>query len=108
VRGLNSRARRDVVRELVAAEKPSIVCLQETKMHVISIFDVMQFLGAGFDYTYLLSSGTHGGILVAWKAACWSVTSTVTLRCSVSVKLRHASGGGGGGLVAHCGLWADE
>jgi exonuclease III len=34
--GLNSRARRNVVRELVASEHPSIVCLQETKLDVIS------------------------------------------------------------------------
>lgn len=47
VRGLNSRAHRDAVRELVIVERPSLVCLQETKMHVISDFDVMQVLGAG-------------------------------------------------------------
>jgi exonuclease III len=36
VRGLNSRARCDVVRELVTSERPSIMCLQETKLDVIS------------------------------------------------------------------------
>jgi hypothetical protein len=35
VRGLNARARRDIMRELVVAERPSIVCLQETKLDVI-------------------------------------------------------------------------
>jgi hypothetical protein len=92
------------VRELVAAEKPSIIYLQETKMHVIFYFDVMQFLGAGFDYIYLPSSGSGGGLLVAWKAASWSVSSTTMLRWSVSVKLRPQ----GGRLVAHHGVWADE
>jgi hypothetical protein len=33
--GLNSRACRDVVREMVITEKPSIICLQETKMNVL-------------------------------------------------------------------------
>jgi exonuclease III len=63
--GLNNQAHRDVVRELVAAEKPSIIYLQETKMHAIFYFDVMQFLGAGFDYIYLPSFGSGGGLLVA-------------------------------------------
>jgi exonuclease III len=34
VHGLNARARHDVVHELVASERPSIVCLQETKLSV--------------------------------------------------------------------------
>jgi exonuclease III len=53
VRGLNSRACHDVVKELVAAECPSVVCLQETKLHIIGDYDVMQILGSGFDYSYL-------------------------------------------------------
>jgi hypothetical protein len=67
---LNSWARRDVVRELVAFEWPSIVCSQETKLHVISNFDVIQILGSGFDYTYLPlldSGGGGGGGLSPWK-----------------------------------------
>lgn len=36
VRGLNSVARRDAVRNLVAAPKVDVVCLQETKMDEVS------------------------------------------------------------------------
>jgi hypothetical protein len=50
-------------------------------------------LGAGFDYSYLPSSGSRRGIVVAWKSACWSVSSTVLSHCLVSIKLKHASGG---------------
>jgi hypothetical protein len=35
VRGLNSKARRQVVKEIVLRERASIICLQETKMAVI-------------------------------------------------------------------------
>jgi exonuclease III len=62
VRGLNARPRRDVVRELVAAERPSIVCLKETKLGVISPYDVMQIMGTGFEYFYLPAEQTRGGI----------------------------------------------
>jgi hypothetical protein len=54
----------------------------------------MQLLGAGFDYSYLLSTGTCGGILVAWKAACWAVSNTVRSRYSASIKINHVSEGG--------------
>jgi hypothetical protein len=59
VRGLNARSHRDALKELVVAEKPSLVCLEETKMHVISDFDVMQILDARFDYAYLLADQTR-------------------------------------------------
>jgi exonuclease III len=49
--GLNANGRRDVVRDLVASERPSIVCLQETKHDVLNDFDIMQLLGRGFDYS---------------------------------------------------------
>jgi len=32
VRGLNSRARRNLLRELVIAKRAAVVCLQETKL----------------------------------------------------------------------------
>lgn len=88
VRGLNSGTHRDMVRELVVAEHPSLVCLQETKMHVISEFDVMQIVGASYDYYYLPAVGTRGGILVAWKAAVWAVTHIRPRTYSISARLR--------------------
>lgn len=37
VRGLNMRARRDVVREFVLKERVSLLCLLETKIDVLSV-----------------------------------------------------------------------
>lgn len=88
VRGLNAGAHWDAVRELVVAERPSLVCLQETKLSVISHFDVMQILGAGYDYTYLPAAGTRGGILVAWKASAWSVTHICPRTYSTSARVK--------------------
>jgi exonuclease III len=91
IRGLNSKLHRDALRELVIAEKPSIVYLQETKLNVISNFDVVQLLGAGFDYAFLPAMDI--GILVAWHSAIRSASSKSALEFSVLVKLRQASGG---------------
>jgi exonuclease III len=68
IRGLNTVNHYDAVGELVVAQCPSLVCLQETKKVVISDFDVIQLLGAGFDYVYLPAihtQGVKGGVLVA-------------------------------------------
>jgi exonuclease III len=91
VRGLNARLHRDAVRELVRAERPSIVCFQETKLGVIFDFDVIQIVGAGFDYCYLPAVGTHGGILVAWRSSVWSVSSSMCHTFSVSISIKHNS-----------------
>jgi hypothetical protein len=62
---MNSDARQDSVRELVRSECLSLLCLQETKLDVITDFDIIQILGLGFDYVYLSPSHTQGGVLVA-------------------------------------------
>jgi exonuclease III len=66
VRGLNARSHHDAVCSLVETEHPSLVYLQETKLSVISDFDIMQILGAGYNYVFLVASHTRGGILVIW------------------------------------------
>uniref|UniRef100_A0A8I7B6C6 Endonuclease/exonuclease/phosphatase domain-containing protein n=1 Tax=Hordeum vulgare subsp. vulgare TaxID=112509 RepID=A0A8I7B6C6_HORVV len=69
VRGLNSRARRCAIRSLLCTTRASIVCLQETKMALISSSIVLDTLGSEFDgSTYLPADGTRGGILLAWKS----------------------------------------
>lgn len=88
VRGLNSRVHRDAVRELVVAEHPSVVCLQETKLDVISVFDVIQIVGSGYDFAYLLANEAKGGILVAWKASTWGASLIRSETYSISVRLR--------------------
>jgi len=50
VRGLNSRSRRNVVRELIAQENISLLLLQETKLDVCSATLVMEICGSGFDF----------------------------------------------------------
>ena len=67
VRGLNDRARRTGVRSVVDTTGASIVCLQETKLAVVTHSIVMETLGTDFDaYFCLPSTGTRGGIIVAW------------------------------------------
>jgi hypothetical protein len=85
VQGLNAKLHKDALCSLVDTERTSIVCTQETKLHVIDDFLVMQLLGSGFDYACLPADGTREGILVAWRASIWSVTAMSVHRFSVSM-----------------------
>jgi exonuclease III len=93
VRGLNAKSHRDALRSLVDVERPSIVCVQETKLSVIDDFIVMQILGTGFDYVSLPADGTRGGVLVAWRSSLWSGCSFSVRRFSISVRLAPFTGG---------------
>jgi exonuclease III len=72
VRGLNSRSHCDAVHALVAAERPSLVCLQETKRDVLSDYDLNQIVGPGFDYSFLPAGRTRAVFLVElWFSAMY-------------------------------------
>jgi exonuclease III len=70
VHGLNHRARRDVVHDMVASTRPDLACLQEMKKVAISCRMVLSMLGAEFDeFIVLPVDGTRGGILLAWRGS---------------------------------------
>jgi exonuclease III len=88
-RGLNGHAKRDSVKSLVFDIKPSIVCLQETKLCSISDFDILSILGAGYsNFVYNPAHGTRGGILVAWRDGSYSSSASVIKEYSVSVQFQ--------------------
>jgi hypothetical protein len=93
VRGLHVGAHWHALRDLVAAERISLVCIQETKLDVISNYDVIQLLGSGFEYVYLPAIHTQGGFLVAWCASVWVASRSSTQLFSVSVWLHHTDDG---------------
>jgi mRNA deadenylase 3'-5' endonuclease subunit Ccr4 len=57
VRGLNDRARRNVVRETLLLHKPSIMCIQETKLSSFCNVLAIEILGPAFDYDFLPAVG---------------------------------------------------
>jgi exonuclease III len=61
VRGLNDRAKRDSIKSVVVDLRPSIICLQETKLSNISDFDILSILGTGFsNFVFKLAQGSMG------------------------------------------------
>lgn len=89
VRGLNARARRDNVRIVVDCIRPTMVCLQETKLATISNWDILAFLGPAYhNFVYLPAQNTRGGILVAWRDGVFSVDHWRVHQHSVSIKFQ--------------------
>jgi hypothetical protein len=91
---LNSVAHRNAVQDLITSKRISLVCLQKTKLHVITItdFDIIQTLGTGFDYVFLLVVQTRGGNLLAWRTSAWVVGGHSARSYSLSAKIRLTSG----------------
>nr|TKW25761.1 hypothetical protein SEVIR_3G140000v2 [Setaria viridis] len=98
VRGLNRRARRDTVREMISGTLCHIACLQETKLADIDQFTAAYLGGNRLDnYSYKPAGGiigTRGGILLLWNAnyvklsnvilGKHHITATVTMQESLN------------------------
>ena len=91
VRGLNGRARRNVVRDLIVQERVSLVCLQETKLSNVSNQLASECLGTSFEYAFLPAVISAGGVLLGWRTDTWlasqvslqahSITAKISSRC---------------------------
>ena len=87
VRGLNGRARRNVVREFVVQERPTLVCIQETKLSMICNALANKILGTAFDYVFLPTVNVSGGILLSWSVIALTVSDVARGRFTLSAKL---------------------
>ena len=68
-------------------EKPSIVCIQETKLSSFCNSVSNELLGSAFDYDFVPSVGVAGGILLAWRRDRWTMSSISKGHFSISAKL---------------------
>ena len=67
VRGLNSHARQSVLCQFVQDHLISIVCIQETKVQLVSSQLIVDACGSHFsDFISIPSVGLSGGLIIAW------------------------------------------
>ncbi|XP_077232493.1 uncharacterized protein LOC143869820 [Tasmannia lanceolata] len=86
--GLGSLVKRAQVKEIVKRSRPSLVCLQETKLVVIDKAIARSIgLRGDWSFSFVGSVGLSGGILVAWEESYWKVVEDKKGRCSLSVVL---------------------
>jgi exonuclease III len=86
-RGLNNRAHHDLVASLIVQHNVSLLCIKESKLHVIDDSLILSMLSAGFAYDFVPAVGTRGGILVAWKSARWNVSHGLHTPHALTLKL---------------------
>ncbi|KAL8539441.1 hypothetical protein ACS0TY_001162 [Phlomoides rotata] len=67
VRGIGSRRKRKLVKDLIANTKVDFVCIQETKLDIIptSVCESL-WVDKNFDWVYSGSIGSAGGLLCIW------------------------------------------
>lgn len=68
-RGPNSLAKRRAVFQVVVASGAAAVCLQESKLQLVTTSIVHECMGPDFSQFFFLPAvGTRGGIILGWKA----------------------------------------
>ncbi|RCV25633.1 hypothetical protein SETIT_5G181000v2, partial [Setaria italica] len=88
VRGLNARARQNVVRQLVTQEHISLITLQETKLDTYNDSMIRELLGIDFDYYDFPASYTCGGVLLAWNKEAWAVSNSLFCENTLTAKVK--------------------
>jgi len=75
VRGLGDLDKSTIVRNAFFDVKPSIICLQETKLDCVNHFKAKSFLPSNLASTFVFApvDDTRGGILTAWELGPCSV-----------------------------------
>ena len=93
VRGLNNQTRRNAIFQMVNVVRPSIVCLQETKMELVTTEVVAHCLGNKLEsFYYLLAIGTRGGILLAWDATVVKLSNPHYTTNALTALVMHIGG----------------
>jgi hypothetical protein len=89
VRGLNSIAKQEDVKQVVNVHKPDLICLQETKMSTISIAMVRSFLDYDYEnnFLFLPSVGASGGIILAARDSFLHLSNPTTTRHTISASI---------------------
>jgi len=82
VRGLGDLDKCAIVKDAFVSAKPSVICLQETKLHHIDQFQAHSFLPPSFANTiqFVSSTGSRGRILTAWNASTFALEGFISRR----------------------------
>jgi hypothetical protein len=89
VRGLNNPARRQVLRDLVADNACTVVCVQETKLQHVDSATVANTLGQQFadQFAALPAMGTSGGIILACPQDFYLINNAAVRQFTVTLDI---------------------
>ncbi len=94
VRGLNNPAKRSAVRFVISKLRSTIVCLQETKVHLVSGSFLRSFGGSHLDKCHFIEAdGASGGLITCWSSRFFVCSEVIVCNFSLTLNLRHRPSG---------------
>ncbi len=82
------------MKSVVACCKVSVLCIQETKVCLISQSFLRSFVGSRFNKCHFISSvGASGGIAMCWNARDFTCLEVIVRNYSLTLRLKHYSSG---------------
>ncbi|KAJ9671078.1 hypothetical protein PVL29_027188 [Vitis rotundifolia] len=94
VRGANDSSKRKIIKAFIRNQKVDLLCIQETKIHLMSE-GMVKSLGVGrfLDWRTLDASGSVGGVLVCWDKRSLEILDWEVGQFSISCKFRNVENG---------------
>lgn len=88
IRGINSQAKWDAIRDKISESACQVVCLQETKRETFDSFYIKKFCPRTLDtFAFFPSSGASSGLLTIWNSSLFDATVTQANSYAITVKL---------------------
>jgi exonuclease III len=89
VRGLNSAAKQEDVKQNISLFNPDLLCLQETKLASIDSVTIRKCLGSQFEnsYAFLPADGTREVIILVSNCSSMSLSNTVHTNHTLSAQV---------------------
>jgi hypothetical protein len=92
VRGLGDDDKCGVVRDNISDARPSVVCIQESKLAHLDAPKSRSFLPSYIsDFSIVPADGSRGGIVTAWDTNILSLTSSTAKTFSLTTSLKSTS-----------------
>jgi exonuclease III len=88
IRGLNGRSKQKSLRDLIFAEKPDVLLLQETKCSNEDINKLLPHCWKQGEAVSIAATGTAGGLAVLWNPATVRLENFTTTRWSITTDYR--------------------
>jgi hypothetical protein len=86
IRGLNSVAGQENLRQMISVHKPELVCIHETKMEIINSITIRNALGPEFEdkFHFFPAARTSGHILLAARGSYLQLQNPLTTCHTIS------------------------
>jgi exonuclease III len=88
IRGLNGRSKQKMLRDLIFAEKPDIMLLQETKCTTEDIDRLLPHCWKQGEAVSTTATGTAGGLAILWNTNTTIMENFITTKWSITADYR--------------------